>query len=294
MLLTPAAIESARIGVSTRFRGAYDAANPGDIAPLVMEVPSGATAEMLYDFLLNIPGFRRWVGDRVIQNIAAEAYSVRNEPYELTIGVKTEHIRRDTLGTYNGFIDMMAQEARNWPYDLATDLMLRAEAVRCFDGQYFFDTDHPTSLLGASDAVQANLFALPLTRENYLTVRATMRTYRGENGRTLRVNPNALVVGPQLEARAKEILQTERINGEVNPAYNTATLIVINELADYPNDWYVADTSKPLKPFLFQTEVSPTFEMSDHSFDRREILYGGEAWGAAGLALWFLMAKSRG
>lgn len=51
---------------------------------LAMEVPSIA-AKNLYPWLNQIPGVRKWTGDRQLRGISASKYELTNEDYEETI-----------------------------------------------------------------------------------------------------------------------------------------------------------------------------------------------------------------
>jgi phage major head subunit gpT-like protein len=300
MIITAAALEALRVGFSARFQEAYGKAMPVLSGLLATPVPTGNVESMTYGWLLQIPRLRKWIGDRVIQNLAEQDFTVKNEPFELTVAVQSEKIRRDQLGVYNPLIDMLGQQAKMWPDDRVIDLIENGETTLCFDGQNFFDTDHPVAIHG-DEGTQSNLFAAkPLTKANYMAGRASMRGWKGEDNRPLGVRPTHLIVPPSLEEEGLDVLKAERdANGATNTARGTAELVVVDELEANPTHWYLADASKPIKPFVFQTEVEPEFVSLDAPtneavFSKREYRYGIEAWGNAGFGPWFLIAKFKG
>jgi phage major head subunit gpT-like protein len=108
-------------------------------------VPS-STREEKYGWLGKVPRFRKWVGDRVIQNIMAHDYAIKNEPYEVTIGVDRDDIDDDQYGVYSALFKEMGFATAAHPDELVWALAqagFGGSLGLCYDGQFFFDTDHP-------------------------------------------------------------------------------------------------------------------------------------------------------
>jgi len=105
-------------------------------------VPS-TTKEEKYGWLGQFPRLREWVGDRQVKNLAAHDYSIRNKSFEATIGVKREEIEDDSYGVFKPLFQEMGYAAVTHPDELVYGLLAAGFASLCFDGQYFFDTDHP-------------------------------------------------------------------------------------------------------------------------------------------------------
>lgn len=297
MQITPAALTAIFVAFDLRYQNAYKAAEPKH-QRFTMEVPSNSR-ETTYAWMAKIPRLREWIGERVVQNASAHEYSIVNKDFELTLEVDRNDIEDDQLGIFNPMLDMMGEQARFYPGDLAIELLKDGETKTGFDGQYFFDTDHPVDLKDASKGTQSNLLtATALTADNYGTARSTMRTFKGEDNRHLAVNPNLLVVPPQLEDAGKKILNAELINNETNIHKGTADLLVLEELADAPADWYLMDTTKPIKPLVFQNRKAPIFTYlnqptAENVFWHKKYVYGVDARGNAGYGLWFLALKCK-
>lgn len=131
---------------STVFNQAFDAALSQ--WPLVaMEAPStGRSVD--YKWLGDFPMMREWVGDRVIKDLGGFKYELVNKDYESTVEVDRNDIEDDQIGVYTPMIQGLAQAAKVHP-DILTFALLKAGfETACFDGQYYFDTDHPVN--GAS------------------------------------------------------------------------------------------------------------------------------------------------
>ncbi|MDH0095862.1 Mu-like prophage major head subunit gpT family protein [Pseudomonas sp. GD04158] len=133
-------------GFKASFQNAFDGA-PIDYNQLVMEVNSGTAIEQ-YGWLGATTRFREWIGDRVIQNLALHDYSIKNKSFENTVGVPREAIEDDQYGTYNPLMAQLGQDAKEHPAELVYALLKNGFTGKCYDGQFFFDTDHP--VLGAN------------------------------------------------------------------------------------------------------------------------------------------------
>jgi phage major head subunit gpT-like protein len=128
-------------GFNTVFQQAFDGA-PTDWNKIAMRVPS-TTSQEQYGWLKNISAFREWIGDRVIQNLASSDYTLKNKPWENTVGVDRDDIDDDKLGIYTPIIQQLGLSAKQHPDELIFELLKQGFSKTCYDGQYFFDTDHP-------------------------------------------------------------------------------------------------------------------------------------------------------
>lgn len=133
-------------GYKASFQNAFNGA-PIDYNQLVMEVNSGTAIEQ-YGWLGATTRFREWIGDRVIQNLALHDYAIKNKSFENTVGVPREAIEDDQYGTYNPLMAQLGQDAKEHPAELVYALLKNGFTGKCYDGQFFFDTDHP--VIGAN------------------------------------------------------------------------------------------------------------------------------------------------
>lgn len=312
MQLTPAGLDAIFYGFDLRFQNAVKAANP--IWNKIADETSSNTREERHAWLDRLPKFREWVGERQIQNIAARYQTIVNKDWELTFEVDRNDINDDKIGLYNPMVDMMAQQAAYLPDDVIIAALLAGGATTTFDNQFFFDTDHPVDMDNPSTAgsnQQANLFTTTaLTAANYASVRAAMMGFKGKDGRPLNITPNLLVVPPALERTAREVVQADIIAEQITltgPAYagvpktnvlkGTADVLVAPQLtSDSATTWYLMDTTKPLKPFIYQLRQAPNFVFlnrpdSENLFFRKKFIFGSDARSAGGYGLWFLASK---
>lgn len=141
MKINSASLDSLRVGFKTSFQGGLGSA-PSQWQRVATKVPSTARSEK-YGWLKKLPKIREWIGDRVVQNIAESDYEIKNKPFERTIGVDRDDIDDDNLGTYSPLFQTMGYDVAEFPDTQVFPLLKNGFNTVCFDGQYFFDTDHP-------------------------------------------------------------------------------------------------------------------------------------------------------
>ncbi len=223
MMVTPAALAALQVGFKKHFQDGMAATRPtADYTKVATVVPSTSGSET-YGWLGQFPKMREWIGERQIKDMQAHGYTITNKDFEATVGVKRNDIEDDTLGLYAPLFQEMGHSAGQQPDDLVFGLLKTGRTSLCFDGQYFFDTDHP----GFNDA------------------------------------------------------------GAVVSVSN------VNATGNAGNPWwYLLDTSRPLKPMIFQERKKPEFiaktdpSNSDHVFKNNEFLYGVDARSNAGFGFW--------
>jgi phage major head subunit gpT-like protein len=297
MLITQPNLRAMFQGYNMLFQRAYDAA-PTFYKQLATVVAS-ESKQNVYPWLAQLPGMREWIGERVVNNVGTHSYTIVNKTYEGTEAVSLDDIKDDSYGLYGPMMEMMGQAAAQLPDELIAELLLDGETNLCFDGQPYFDIDHPIDPNDTASGVYSNLFAsTPLTAANFAAVRATMLSRKGNNGKPLRVRPNLLLVPPALERTAKEILNASIIANTSNVLAGMADVIVLEHLASRDGEWYLADTTKPVRGLIYQVREATKFVAMTNAndegvFTNREFRYGVDGRSAAGYSLPFLMAKAR-
>ena len=104
-------------------------------------VPSTTGSEE-YGWLGQLPGLREWIGDRVVHAIGTHGYTVKNKPFELTVGVPRTAIEDDNYGVYAPLMTEMGRAADAHPDELVFRLLKNGRTELCFDGQPFFSASH--------------------------------------------------------------------------------------------------------------------------------------------------------
>lgn len=307
-------------GVRLDYQSAYDSTTTW-YDQLATVIPS-TSREVTYGWMDRLPVLRKWLGNRVVNAAVTHARRVTNEPYEDTVALDKFDVEDDQFGIFNYAVRSLGEQSRKWPdVQLAGWLRSSASTVNGFDGVPQFSTAHPLlggDVVGSAAGGLGGITGIPSTQSNlalstaltydaYVAARAAMRSFRGADGQPLGVNPNILAVPPQLEGTAKMILEADYVPSTTGTGSSTAPgqapmnniykgsakVMVIPELADKSTNWWLFDTTKVVKPLLWQLRTSPTivqrFSPSDPAvFDLHQFLYGVEARGAPAETLWFL------
>lgn len=141
-------------GYKAAFQKAFAGVTP-DFDQFTLTVPSTNSTEQ-YGWLGNSTAFREWLGDRVIQNLAVHDYSIKNKTFENTVGVPRESIEDDSFGLFSPQMAQLGQDAALHPTELIYALLAGGFTGTCYDGQYFFDTDHPVINAAGAEASASN------------------------------------------------------------------------------------------------------------------------------------------
>lgn len=290
MLITSANVAALQVGFHNDFRRAYENA-PIWWDKVATLVPSSTSVDT-YGWMARNLQMQQWIGPRTIQNLYTHEQQITNLDFELTVGVQRNDIEDDKLGVYRQRFEDMGEATRQWPDQL---LRTRLQANgNGFDGVAFFAATHPLDPAGNQD----NDFNLALNAANYRTVREAMMAFTGEDGEPLRVMPNLLIVPPQLEGEAKDIVLADRnAAGATNMDRGTAEVLMVAELANEGTRWYLADGRKGIKPWIFQQRRAPNLIMKDGPTDDnvfwdRDVVWGSDARGNIAPGPWWLMARS--
>lgn len=140
-IVTSALLTSLRTGYTKNFQDAL-AGTPSEFERVATVVPS-SHASNTYGWLNQYPKLREWVGARVVKDMSASGYQVDNKLFEGTVGVKRTDIEDDNVGVYAPLFAEMGRAARSHADELVFGLLKVGHSTLCYDGQYFFDTDHP-------------------------------------------------------------------------------------------------------------------------------------------------------
>ena len=143
MKLTSAALDALRVGFKTHFQDAFDADAALNEYTKIAEVVTSTTGEEKYGWLGELPGMREWIGARVVHGLAEHDYAIQNKDFELTVAVDRNHIEDDKLGTYGTRFKALGKAAARNPDQLVFGALKNGFTTDCYDGQFFFDTDHP-------------------------------------------------------------------------------------------------------------------------------------------------------
>jgi phage major head subunit gpT-like protein len=157
MLVNSESLSNLFNGFKTAFNEGFDGA-PSTMDRIAMTVPSKAREEQ-YGWLGVLPKIREWIGDRVIESLTLHGFTLKNRTFESTISVSRDDIEDDQYGVLSPLVGEMGRNAKQHPDELVYTLLANGFTSLCYDGQYFFDTDHPVTDATGTPTSQSNFQA---------------------------------------------------------------------------------------------------------------------------------------
>lgn len=228
MIDTDKQLKDLFVAFNTAFKNGFGA--PESQYRKISTVVSSKTTSNVYGFLGKSPRFREWIGERQLQNMAAHGYTIVNKKYESTVVVARDDIDDDNIGIYSPLFEELGQGAAEFPDELVFALLKKGISELCYDGQPFFDADHPVF-------PNVDGTGTPKTVRNYY--------------------PDAASGG----------------------------------------QWFLMDTTRPIKPMIFQERRAMKLTKMDSDKDqnvfmRDDYIYGVDGRNNAGFGLWQYAACS--
>ncbi len=324
MIVTQAGINFFFTGLQTIYSSVY-LSTPTWYNQLCTIMPS-STETQKYGWMGRISALKEWTGPRETHSPALSVYSLDNQLFEKTVTIDKFKLADDTYGLYSPMAAELAMQAKKWPDHQMADLLLNTgiqtgTRQNGLDGLAHWSASHPVNPFDSSLGTYVNDFGASGTSVNGVTVGGAlsanafstvwqeMASRKGEDGKVLGVQPNLMVVPPQLVYTAKTILEaefiglkavggaTDNVGATTNVLRGQVDILVIPELASAPATWYLLDTSRPIKPFIWQQRQAANFvyrinEQDPAVFDNHSYIMGVDARGAPGWSHAWLSSRS--
>ncbi len=281
-------------GLKTVFFEAYDA-SVGDWEKISTVVPSEQDTET-YAWLGSVPKMREFKDERLPAGLLEHNYAIKNKTWEASVAVERAAIEDDLYGQIKLRVQGLARESKRHIDELVFSLLAGGFTSNCHDGQYFFDTDHAEGDSGT----QSNRGTDALSSTSLETAITAMMKFKDDRGKVLGIVPDVLVVPPDLQWTALELLNSTYYPELVaagagsqklsaNPLKGRLDLVVSPYLTD-SNDWFLLASKWIVRPMIFQSRVPLDFAAlegtSETGFMRDQYVYGVRARYNAGYGLW--------
>lgn len=141
MIVNPEALASINAQFKKAWNEAFNAVKTNH-EEFTMVIPS-TSASNDYGWVGSLADIREWIGDRVINDLSVHTYSIKNKDFELSHGVKRTDIEDDNLGIAQVIFKGHGKKFGEFPGKMSWNILKDGFAHVCYDGQYYFDTDHP-------------------------------------------------------------------------------------------------------------------------------------------------------
>lgn len=141
MIITNATLQALRTSFDASFQKGIVAAK-SQYKDVSTVIPS-TSASNTYGWLGAMPRLKEWIGARPMTDLKEFGYQIFNKTWADGVSVSRDAIEDDELGVYGPLLQSLGQSAATLPDEQIFSLLKNGFSSLCFDGQNFFDTDHP-------------------------------------------------------------------------------------------------------------------------------------------------------
>jgi phage major head subunit gpT-like protein len=285
------------------------------VTALAMRMTSDQATEE-YAWLGNTPAMREFIEGRSPQELAENSFRVSNKDYEGSILVQSKDMRRDKTGQIQIRVNQLSDRANDHPAKLMSTLIINGESTPCYDGQYFFDTDHSEGDSGSqSNDITVDISEQPAAVHGTTTAPSPeemahaivagivqMLTFKDDRGEPMNQSASAFTVMMPIGTNgglAKAAMEAvNQLLGEGGKSGLIAASLkgrftidlVINPRLTWTDRFAVFRTDEAAKPFILQEEQSPDVvalgDGSEYEALNKKQLFGIDWSGNVAYAYW--------
>jgi len=268
--------------------------------------PSNADQET-YAWLAYAAPVREFSGQRVKQGIPQVTYSIVNKKWEATttFDYLVRKFGKNNVVAKN--VMQMGQKAREHRDKLLTEQLQLGVSQVCYDGQFFFDTDHSerggaiyttsqdndkTSVAAAGSAVPTDLEFADAMR----TAQSTLFGYKDGAGDPFWPGdaPTFVCMVPAINMTvARQVATNDYLTGQVSNDLKGTFIVRVNpfmtHVVNTTTSFVLFNASHPQKAMILQMaeDVSLEDDMGgDDEFNTKDISFGSFALYNAGYGQW--------
>ncbi len=281
------------------FYAALEQGDAGWVNDLSFKVNSNQASEQ-YAWLGMAPAMREWLGGRKAADLREFSYSLANKEHEATLEVTVPELRRDKSGQLNVRIGELADRVMSYPAKLLSTLIEAAESTTCYDGQYFFDTDHSEGSSGTQDNDitydGSNTLSVDEMRAAIINSVKQILGFKDDRGEPMNENArNFAVMVPltywqqAIEAVSLPTVAAGGANVIPNlPGFNIR--VIPNVRLTWTTKMATFRTDGRVKPFILQEKmpmsIKAVAEGSELEFNENKHRYGVDWSGNVGYGYW--------
>ena len=271
--------------------------DPKDVMPYILETTSDGPDED-YGWLGQSPSMSEWIDERKIKSLNDFEYSIPNKPYEATIGVDRDSWDDDRMGAVKTRVQELARKARVHPRKLFFDALEAGTVALCYDGQPLFSNSHEEGDSGVQDNLLVGTgTTLAQLKADVEAAEAVMLSFKDDTGEPY--NEGEVQIGiichPGLKARFEELNTSKQISSSDNSMKGKIKQLTYSSRLTDANDWYIADVSNGLKPFIKQLRKAVEFEElgkgTTGHFMSKKMYFGVDYRVGFGYGLWQKICK---
>ena len=289
-------------GVKGMILAALDTGSNAWVGDIAMTVNSDQALES-YAWLGNAPALREFIGGRTAKELIENGFTISNKDYESSIKFKSKDMRRDKLGMIQVRVNQLAERVLDHPAKLLTALLLTGASALCYDGQYFFDTDHAEGSSGTqANSISVDIVAptAPTVDEFALGVMKGLQAilgFKDDAGEPMNQSASSFQVQVPVSYMAVALEAVTALLGTGGKSNTLPALkgkfsidVVVNPRITWTDKFAIIRTDSSAKAFVLQEEDIPDVvalgEGTEYEQLNREQLFGIDWTGNVGFGFW--------
>ncbi len=273
------------------------------VTQLAMQTTSNQAAEN-YAWLGAPPALHEFNGNRQLDQVKENSFSISNKDFEGNIRVKSKDMRRDKLGMLQARVNELAKRVNDLPAKLLSTLILNGASSLCYDGQYFFDTDHAegsSGTLSNSISYDVGTPTAPTPDEMSGAIVASIQQmygFKDDQGEPINQGASQFGVmvpvpfmGATLQARA-QLLGAGGATAGLAALKDIFDIVpIVNPRLNWTSKFATFRIDGGIKPFILQEEpggrdIVAFGEGSEYEQMNKEQLFGVDWAGNVGYGYW--------
>ena len=264
-----------------------------------------------YAWLGMVPQLRKWIGGRNAKGLREQSMTIVNQHYEATLDFLVRDLRRDKTGQALVRIRELARRTNSHWASLLSTLILDGLATTCYDGQYFFDTDHSEGDSGTqSNDISVDISELPVAvagvvtapsvEEMQLSIAQGIQAilgFKDDQGEPMNELASSFLVmvpmalyNPAIQAVATPIQIDASQTALTALKQEFSVSAVANARFDWTDEFAIFRTDGDVKPLIRQEETAVQLKVkgagSEYEFDNDAHQYGVDTWRNVGYGMW--------
>jgi phage major head subunit gpT-like protein len=258
-------------------------------------------ASETYKWLGMVPQVREWVGGRQVKPLRSQGVTIVNKTWEATVRIDADEQRRDKTGQIMVRINELARRVATHPNKLLTTLLLNGESTTCYDGQYFFDTDHSEGDSGTQSNYVTSDVSTPTAPTDAEMYEAIVKgigqllAFKDDQGEPMNEDAREfLVLVPMNFLSATLVALSGRtVDATSNPLARVEPFRVhwvANPRLTWTDRFGIFRTDGSTRPFIFQEELPVQIQVlaegSELEVNENQHQYGVKAIHEAGYGFW--------
>jgi len=263
-----------------------------------------------YKWLGQVPMMRQWVGGREPKGLSDAGIKIPNLEFEATLEILSREMKRDkSEQTLVRVRELADRTNAHWAKLLST-LMIAGESAVCYDGQYFFDTDHAEGSSGSqSNDLSITISGLPCSlhgtttapspEDMELSILQTIQAilgFKDDQGEPMNEGASEFLVMVPVSfyaAAAAAVSNPILTSGKTNTIVSIPDFrinLAVNPRLTWTTKFATFRADGNVKPFIRQEEEGVIFkaiaEGSEYEFINNKHLYGVNTSRNVGYGYW--------